>query len=55
MARQKQTKIDVRETAITVLSRKQADFISLTDIARHKDSERTDYIIQNWMRSRNND
>jgi hypothetical protein len=25
----------------------------LTDIARHKDSERTDYIIQNWMRSRN--
>jgi hypothetical protein len=43
----------VRGTAITILSRKQSDFISLTDIARHKDSERTDYIIQNWMRSRN--
>jgi hypothetical protein len=53
MARRKQTTIDVRGTAITILSRKQSDFISLTDIARHKDSERTDYIIQNWLRSRN--
>jgi hypothetical protein len=53
MAKQRQTTIDVRGTAITILSRKQADFISLTDIARHKDSERTDYVIQNWMRTRN--
>ena len=29
------------------------DYISLTDIARYKDSERTDYIIQNWLRNRN--
>ena len=28
------------------------DFISLTDIARHRDSERSDYILQNWMRNR---
>jgi len=28
------------------------DFISLTDIARYKDNERTNYIIQNWMRRR---
>lgn len=28
------------------------DFISLTDIARYKDKERTDYLIQNWMRNR---
>ncbi|MEJ0086423.1 MAG: KilA-N domain-containing protein [Pseudomonadota bacterium] len=53
MAKRKQTTIDVRGTSIAILSRKHADFISLTDIARHKDSERTDYIIQNWMRSRN--
>lgn len=53
MVKQKQTTIDVRGTDIIILSRKQADFISLTDIARHKDSDRTDYIIQNWMRSRN--
>ena len=29
------------------------DYISLTDIARHRDAERTDYLIQNWLRSRN--
>jgi hypothetical protein len=29
------------------------DFICLTDIARYKDRDRTDYIIQNWLRSRN--
>lgn len=28
------------------------DFISLTNIAQFKDKERTDYIIQNWMRNR---
>lgn len=28
------------------------DFISLTDIAKHKDNQRTNYIIQNWMRTR---
>ncbi len=24
------------------------DYISLTDMAKYKDQERTDYIIQNW-------
>ncbi|HLR37289.1 MAG TPA: KilA-N domain-containing protein, partial [Chitinophagaceae bacterium] len=28
------------------------DYISLTDMARYRDSERTNYIIQNWMRTR---
>ena len=28
------------------------DFISLSDIARYKDRERSNYIIQNWMRNR---
>lgn len=27
-------------------------FLSLKDMARFKDQQRTDYIIQNWMRSR---
>jgi hypothetical protein len=26
--------------------------ISLTDIARQRDSERSDYILQNWLRNR---
>ena len=29
------------------------DYICLTDIARYKDPERSDYVIQNWLRNRN--
>lgn len=46
-------KIEVKGTSVTVLSGGADDYISLTDIARYKDSERTDYIIQNWLRNRN--
>lgn len=46
-------KIDVKGTSVTVLAGAVDDYISLTDIARYKDSERTDYIIQNWLRNRN--
>jgi hypothetical protein len=46
-------KIDVKGTTVTVISGGPDDYISLTDIARFKDSERTDYIIQNWLRNRN--
>jgi hypothetical protein len=46
-------KIMVRGTEITVLLTHKADYISLTDIARHKEKARTDYIIQNWLRNRN--
>jgi hypothetical protein len=45
-------KINVQGTDIFLLSQKESDYISLTDIARHKDSDRTDYIMQNWMRNR---
>ena len=46
-------KIIVNDTNITVLKINEEDYISLTDIARTRDSERTDYILQNWMRLRN--
>lgn len=46
-------KIDVKGTSVTVISGGTDDYISLTDIARYKDCERTDYIIQNWLRNRN--
>ena len=46
-------KIIVKDTDITVLKINEADYISLTDIAKSRDTERTDYIIQNWMRLRN--
>lgn len=28
-------------------------YISLTDMARFKNQDRTDHVIQNWMRNRN--
>lgn len=49
----KNSKIQVSGIEITVFSIDQSDFISLTDIARYKDAEHTDTIIQNWMRNRN--
>jgi hypothetical protein len=49
----KNTIINVKGTEIVLLRNEKDDFISLTDIARYRDSERTNYIIQNWMRTRN--
>lgn len=45
-------KIKTRGLEITIFKHDQDDFISLTDIAKFKDKERTDYIVQNWMRKR---
>src|SRR5882724_3066772 len=49
----KSVSLDVKGTTIAVVSRKGDDYICLTDVARYKDSERTDYIIQNWLRNLN--
>jgi hypothetical protein len=46
-------KIQVLSKEITIQTQHEEDYISLTDIARYKDAERTDYIIQNWLRNRN--
>lgn len=46
-------KIEVKGTEIFPFSKKDMEYISLTDIAKSKDSNRTNYIIQNWMRNRN--
>ena len=35
------------------IPKQERGFYFLTDIARHKDAEHTDSIIQNWMRNRN--
>lgn len=47
------TKIAVQGREIAVISKEEADYISLTDIARYKDSEATDDLIRNWLRNRN--
>ena len=36
-----------------LFKRNEKEYISLTDMAKFRDSERSDYIIQNWMRTRN--
>ena len=47
-------KINANGTEISVLLQgNENDYICLTDMARYKDKQRTDYIIQNWMRARN--
>ena len=53
MSKGKQSSVTVQGTSVTIVVQRDEDYISLTDIARYKDSERTDYIIQNWMRNRN--
>jgi len=48
----KNSKIIVSGIEVFIYKDKQEDYISLTDIARHRDTERSDYILQNWMRNR---
>ena len=45
-------KLKVNDLEIALYSKKEKEFISLTDMAKFKDSQRTNYIIQNWMRTR---
>ena len=49
----KTKKIEVLSREVSLYQHREEDFISLTDIARYRDAERGDYIIQNWMRNRN--
>jgi hypothetical protein len=45
--------INVQGTDSIILRENNKDeFISLTGIARYRDSERSDYILQNWLRNR---
>ncbi|TKC63708.1 hypothetical protein FBD94_05005 [Pedobacter hiemivivus] len=44
--------ITVQGIEISIFQQNNADYISLTGIALYKDKERTDYIIQNWLRNR---
>lgn len=45
-------KITTKGIRVAVLQKNNEDYISLTNIARYKDSKRSDYILQNWMRNR---
>ena len=49
----KNKKLSVQGVNILFYEENERDYFSLTDIARHKEPEHTDTIIQNWMRNRN--
>ena len=53
MSKTKKSTIEVKGIAVTVLSQASDDYISVTDIAKHKEPDRSDHVIQNWMRNRN--
>ncbi len=46
-------KVKVLQRDVRILSLKEEDYICITDIARYKDEQRTDYLISNWLRNRN--
>ena len=46
------TEITVKDTSIRIMRVGNVDYICLTDLAKFKDKERFDYIIQNWLRNK---
>ncbi len=46
-------KLQVLDTEIATDNRNGIEYICITDIARYKNSERTDDLIRNWLRNRN--
>ena len=48
----KSRKIEVKGSEITVLKTDREDFISITDIARHKNPEATGLVISHWLSTR---
>jgi hypothetical protein len=48
----KKETISVQGTEVILLSHKESDYISLTDIAKYRNSREPFSIINNWMRSR---
>jgi hypothetical protein len=53
MKKSKSTSIEVRGTAVSIVSQDEADYICLTDIARYKNPDHTDDLIRSWLRNRN--
>ena len=48
----KAKKIEVENKLVSIVNHNNGDYISLSDMAKYRDSERSDYIVQNWMRTR---
>ncbi len=50
MTKDKKSAINVQGTTVTILSQREDDFISLTDMLKAKDG---DFFISDWLRNRN--
>ncbi len=46
-------KINVKGREIVIFNKDDEDYICITDIARYKNSDRTDDLVRNWLRNRN--
>ena len=46
-------KLIVKDTAIRIVKTNEDDYISLTDIAKYKNSQYPKDVIKNWMRNKN--
>lgn len=53
MGKTRKATVTVKGTPVTVMAHQEHDYISLTDIAKHKEPDRSDHVVQNWMRNRN--
>ena len=49
----KNSKIDVNGTPVSITRIEQGEFISLTDIAKHRNPDAPADIIKNWLRNKN--
>ena len=48
----KNKKLNVKGTEVIIFTQKGDDYISLTDIARHKNRDEPKDIVKNWMRAK---
>lgn len=47
------TILKVQGRQITIITREKEEYISITDIARHKNPNEPKDVVKNWMRTRN--
>lgn len=47
------SKLKVLEQTIATMSKEGMEYICITDIAKYKNTARSDDLIRNWMRNRN--
>jgi len=51
MSAKKNETVTVQGTEIAVLTHRKDDYISLTDMAKHKNADATGLVISHWMRT----